>query len=163
MQWGDSAYARFFYRSREHQYAQFTHVLAHAGDLTGKSVLDAGCGYGDILGMLPPCEYLGIDVNDDAIAQARRLWPEHRFEATDTPAPCDVVLAVGTLHVCEDPREALLSWIAAARERVVVATSVTAKLREEVQPLEASWWEGIEREVFPPKDDFVVSVIRPNA
>jgi len=46
---------------------------------------------------------------------------------------------------------------------VVVSTSVSEKLREELQPLEASWWEGIEREVFPPKDDFVVSVIRPNA
>lgn len=161
MQWEDSAKARFFYRSREHQYAQFLHVLDHAGSLEGLSVLDVGCGYGDILGMLPPCNYLGIDVDEGAVEQARRLWPGHCFKVTGTPTSCDVILAIGTLHVCEDPRAALQSWIRAARLRVVVATSTREHLTAPMQAAEESWWKGIPHERFPSEDDFYVAVITP--
>ena len=74
MQWGDNAHARFFYRDREHQAAQLQAAVTHAGLLDGKLVVDIGCGYGDLLGLLPPCAYIGVDPDRYAIEQARRLW-----------------------------------------------------------------------------------------
>lgn len=159
MKWEDNVRSRFFYRGREHQLAQHKSALAHAGDLEGKSVLDVGCGYGDLLWLLPPCHYRGIDTNKLAIEEARRLWPDHDFAVTKRVRRSDVVLAIATLQCCADKRGALLRWISAARERLVVVTCTWDRLPPEDQGEE--WWEGIDREAYPSDDDFVTYVVLP--
>lgn len=161
MQWEDNVRGRFYYRCREHQRAQLTTAIGHAGDLKGKSVLDVGCGYGDLLRYLPDCRYYGIDTNADAVEEAQRLHPTEEFAVTDMVRPADVVIAVATLQMCDDKRSALLSWVSAARERLVVVTCLPEKLPVEIQG--EPWWEGIERECFPDPggDDFQTYVVLP--
>lgn len=157
MRWEDNAKARFYYRSRDHQHAQLTAAIKHAGPLEGKSVLDVGCGYGDLLRLLPQCDYYGIDTNKHAIKEARRLHPEREFRVTARVRPADVVIAVATLQMVKNPRYSLLKWLSAARERLVVVTCTWEKLTEAVQ--DEPWWAGIPRETFLFDDDFYTSVV----
>ena len=59
-------------------------VLADAVELEGKSVLDVGCGLGDLYGFLHSCgvrvEYTGIDLLEKMVEEARRRFPEGRFQ-----------------------------------------------------------------------------------
>jgi SAM-dependent methyltransferase len=82
------------------------HVQATEGD----RILDIGCGTGDILEHLPPCEYLGFDANADYIADASRRYGHRgtfvcaevtRFSLADT-SPFDIVLGIGILHHLDD-------------------------------------------------------------
>ncbi len=159
VKWDDSSEARLFYRDRPHQAASFSAALDHAGDLEGKSVLDVGCGYGDLIPLLPgTVRYRGIDTDEQVIEEARRLHPDHEFEVTDRVRKADVVFSIGTLQCCPDPRLSLLSWISAARERLVVVTCAPWKLPGAQQ--EEKHWEGIAYEVFPSDDDFQTFTVR---
>ncbi len=57
--------------------------LASIGDLDGCSVLDVGCGFGDLYGYLLAkgidVEYTGIDLNPAFITIARKVYPGGRF------------------------------------------------------------------------------------
>lgn len=49
----------------------------------GESILDAGCGWGRLLDLLPPNwkgRYLGVDLSPDFIALARRNYPHHKYD-----------------------------------------------------------------------------------
>lgn len=74
------------WRSVESQQERFK-VLAEVGNLHNRSVLDEGCGVGDFYPFLrdqfPNVEYLGIDVNPEAIEAAREKHPDAQFELTD--------------------------------------------------------------------------------
>src|SRR5206468_1241171 len=56
-------------------------------DIEGKTVLDAGCGMGDLLPFLymkaDNFRYLGVDVNPEFIEIARKRYEGHRFEVGD--------------------------------------------------------------------------------
>lgn len=89
-------------------------VLAGVGDLTGCSVLDAGCGHGDLKDYLDQrysdFAYIGIDQMPEFIAEARARHagrPDTYFYQADfTDAalpPVDYVLACGALgYRCEN-------------------------------------------------------------
>lgn len=70
------------YSSRESQEARFA-VLAGVGDLSGKSVLDFGCGTGHLATFLKQrgvdCRYTGVDIVTEFFPFARAKHPEHRF------------------------------------------------------------------------------------
>ncbi len=158
MKWGDNSRASFYYRSREHQTCSFLAALRHAGPLEGKSVLDVGCGYGDLIPLLDGIRsYKGIDTDGEVIDQARREHPDHEFVCTDQVTKADVVFSIGTLQACEDGRKSLLSWISAARERLIVVTCNEDKLTDEKRA--AGWWDGVDAEFFHGEDDFFVAVI----
>jgi SAM-dependent methyltransferase len=74
------------WKDREQQYLRFE-ILADIGELDGKSVLDVGCGFGDLLGYLTEAgkrvEYTGIDINPDIVSEARKRYPGVRFECQD--------------------------------------------------------------------------------
>ncbi len=57
--------------------------LASVGDLSGCSVLDVGCGFGDLYGYLLAhginVDYTGIDLNAAFISIARKVYPDARF------------------------------------------------------------------------------------
>lgn len=80
-------------------------ALVEVGDLGGGSILDVGCGFGDLLGFLEEegvgiAAYLGLDINGNMLAVAKERYPEGRFERrdilSDPPAgPFDYVIASG--------------------------------------------------------------------
>ncbi|HTY91114.1 MAG TPA: class I SAM-dependent methyltransferase [Methanocella sp.] len=62
-------------------------ALTSIGDLQGSSVLDVGCGFGDLYGYLAgrgiKVDYTGVDINPDFISIAREAYPDARFVVAD--------------------------------------------------------------------------------
>lgn len=93
----------------EDQYANFQQLLQIARlaqhPLKGASVLDVGCGTGDLVDVLTEQgirDYLGVDIVMASVDLARVKRPGYRFEVADfleleLPQPYDFVLASGTL------------------------------------------------------------------
>jgi SAM-dependent methyltransferase len=72
--------------SRRAQCMRFeTFILYH--DLNGKSVLDLGCGVGDLFEHLRQrgiaCEYVGIDLSAEMIRRSRERFPGVSFESAN--------------------------------------------------------------------------------
>ena len=44
-------------------------------------ILDVGCGLGALASIVPAGSYLGIDVDEESLSNARRLYPGHRFQS----------------------------------------------------------------------------------
>jgi len=79
-------------------------ILSKIGDLNGKTILDFGCGLGDLYGYLSKrfkkLAYLGIDIVPDFVVAARYKYPKARFELTeigDLQGKFDYVFASGSL------------------------------------------------------------------
>lgn len=98
-------------------------ICAKVEALAPKRVVDLCCGEGLIameLDRLPvQFEYLGLDLNPQAIAEARRINPSLRFEADDIVARtpdhdwADLVICLEALEHFDEPRDPLrriLSW-----------------------------------------------------
>jgi len=95
----------------EDQLANFEKLLEIAQraqhPLKGASVLDVGCGTGDLVDVLTEqgiSEYLGVDIVMASVDLARVKRPKHRFEVADFLAmeltrPYDFVLASGAMSV----------------------------------------------------------------
>lgn len=97
------------WNSRESQESRFN-VLVQVGDLANASVLDVGCGLGDLWGHLRRRnlgvrDYLGIDINSEMVEAASEKYPEARFEVRDLlehPLPAgkfDYVFASGIFNM----------------------------------------------------------------
>ncbi len=57
---------------------------AAADCVTGASVLDAGCNIADLAAEIPPnVDYLGLELQPEVVALARRLYPDRQFEVCD--------------------------------------------------------------------------------
>ncbi len=86
-------------------------MLCEVGDLTKASILDVGCGLGHLLDFLKQRgfegDYLGIDLQEEMVARARKRHPEARFEVADFLEDKpefegrDFVLASGVLQHCD--------------------------------------------------------------
>ena len=83
------------------------HIRARPGD----KVIDIGCGSAQVLRYLPHVDYLGIDINPDYIAFARRTYgSKGTFLVGDTQAfrgeprfkDADIAMAFGLLHHLDD-------------------------------------------------------------
>jgi SAM-dependent methyltransferase len=68
------------------QHARFEVLVRHVA-LGGKSLLDVGCGLGDLYGFLQgrgiPVDYTGVDLVDKLVRAARRAHPGGRFLCAD--------------------------------------------------------------------------------
>jgi SAM-dependent methyltransferase len=93
--------------SRASQRKRFAALAEVAADLRGASVLDAGCGLGDLYayfeerGVAADIRYTGLDFTPRMVVRARERFPHLTFvpgdassEKTDLP-PADYVLASG--------------------------------------------------------------------
>ncbi len=102
------------WREKESQTRRFE-VLSTVGDLNGCSVLDVGCGYGDLKGYLDQkvsgFTYIGIDQMPEFIAEAEERYQDCAdtfffqtdFTTVDFPQ-VDYVLASGALgYRCDNP------------------------------------------------------------
>ena len=74
------------WESRESQTKRFD-VLIDNVELSGKKLLDVGCGTGDLYGYLGgrgfTVDYYGIDILPKMVDRAREIYPEGRFFAGD--------------------------------------------------------------------------------
>ena len=74
---------------------------------SGDRILDLGCGTGVLASMFPPTGYVGVDLDTEAVAYARKRRPSRRFEVGDvtsfrSPGTYDLVLVIGILHHLPD-------------------------------------------------------------
>lgn len=116
--YGRGTTAALGWKSPRSQLARFE-VLAEIGDLNGRSVLDVGCGHGDLRAFLgerfPQLEYLGLDHFEPFLEVAAERYgalPHTGFllgDFTTAPLPeVDYVLASGALgYRSEEPGFAL--------------------------------------------------------
>jgi SAM-dependent methyltransferase len=116
--------------SRESQEIRFG-VLTEVGLSPGASVIDVGCGLGDLYGYLKrvfkvPPKYQGIDITQGMVERARARYPAARFEVADILDPrsdltqADFVLASGIfalLNLDLNPYIVLESLLAAMFQR----------------------------------------------
>lgn len=90
-------------RSQEARFA----AVCRVGDLDGMSVLDVGCGLGDLCGYIENrfqnVQYAGIDINPRYIERARQAYPSAHFEVVDFNTyegkPADYVFASGVFAI----------------------------------------------------------------
>jgi 2-polyprenyl-3-methyl-5-hydroxy-6-metoxy-1,4-benzoquinol methylase len=85
----------------------------------GVRILDIGCGPGIIVSYLPPCQYLGFDLNPRYIEVAKRRTPNAQFVCERVSQfslakeqNFDVVLALGIVHHLDDAEALQLFQIA---------------------------------------------------
>ena len=100
---------------------------------TGRSVLEVGCGTGDVLASLQPARGVGIDISPEMISRARVRHPDLAFHVHDIVAgPLDdrfeFVVAVDVLEHVADLDGALRSMAAMLGPDGVLAIT-TANVR----------------------------------
>jgi len=92
-------------------------VLVTHWDLTGRRVLDFGCGFGDMYGYMRKrgiaAQYEGIDINDNVLAEGRRVYPDATLVCRDAfadglPATYDYVLSSGVHNFRLENNEAFI-------------------------------------------------------
>lgn len=111
---GEGSVESLGWRNADSQHLRFD-IMAHACDFEGTSVLDVGCGRGDLKAFLDArvdhFSYLGLEHMPAFIEEARRRYAGHPrtdfvkcdFSAVDLP-PADHVVASGALgYRCPDP------------------------------------------------------------
>jgi len=90
------------------QLRRFKTLLRIAGNLSGKNVLDFGCGKGDLYGFMKEkgfsLRYCGIDINKNLIELARNKYPEAEFlvmdiEETDFNRYFDIMFVCGVFNL----------------------------------------------------------------
>jgi SAM-dependent methyltransferase len=144
------------YGSEESRTRRFA-VLSAAGDLSGRRVLDVGCGLAPLADFLAArhghVDYDGVDLSAQTIATARQLRPHLDLRAgnvLDVDERFDVVIANGVFYLLGDEAPALMRRIVRhmwglARELVVfssLSTWAPAGVENEYRadPLETLAW-----------------------
>jgi len=106
--------------------------------VSGKRVLDAGCGVGNFASfyLARGCKVVGVDGRSENIAELRRRLPEVHGHVADVQqseiralGEFDVVHCFGLLYHLESPAAALRNFAAMCREFVVVETMVCDSMR----------------------------------
>jgi len=74
------------WRGKDDQELRFK-VLCDIGDLSGSSVCDVGCGFGDLIGYMRDrfreFKYTGVDLSPSLVEKARQLHPLYDFRCVD--------------------------------------------------------------------------------
>jgi SAM-dependent methyltransferase len=114
-----------FYRSRQQHELKLRAYATLLGRLPqGDSILDIGCGYGELLRFAsPPGHYLGIDLVADFVDEARSRHPKWQFAVVDafnySGPVVDWALLVGVLSSVPTPK-ALISRAAKLAKKGVI-------------------------------------------
>ena len=118
----------------EGQLRRYEAFFEIAGDLSGKRVLDFGCGKGDFYGFIKgksvPIDYCGIDINENLIALAKKKYPDVEFVAMDIDEvefgqKFDMILVCGVFNlriagIEESMKDVLKKLFALCRESLHV-------------------------------------------
>ncbi len=98
----------------------FEEIIALTGKTNNFSMLDVGCGFGDLYGYLKGSgykfDYTGYDIAPKIIETAKRKYPDARFEIKDildckNPKQFDFVFCCGALNISFEEKEAHLDFI----------------------------------------------------
>ncbi len=124
------------WENREAHYARFA-TLAESVQLVDRSILDVGCGLGDLCEFLDEegiaCNYLGVDLLEEMINRARHRFPSRRFRVLDLisdPASAgetfDVVYSSGVFNLRASANQSFLSkafdsFVALSNHHIVVS------------------------------------------
>lgn len=91
----------------------------------GKKVVELGCGYGRLCSAFDPGNYLGLDINKNAIEKANGTYPEYKFQAveSDIEYPVSDVYFAYTVFLHIDDRSAykILKRVAGKTDAIVIA------------------------------------------
>lgn len=114
-------------------------VLSEVGDMTGKRVLEVGCGFGDLGVFLGEryerVSYHGIDISPRMIEEGRRVNPALKLDVGTVPglpasATYDYVVAQGIFYLLRDEPAArmrqLLEQMFALASAAVAVTTLSA-------------------------------------
>ncbi len=91
--------------------------LTMVGDLNDQSILDVGCGFGDLYGYLSNTgvriKYTGVDINRNFIKTARAVYPDAHFIEADfekdvIPGKYDWAIASGVFNLKIDDNQAFI-------------------------------------------------------
>lgn len=101
-------------------------------------VLEIGCGVGRIASLFGPQEYVGVDVNPNALKVARAKLPYHWLKIHDAgivypDAPCVLFYTV-LLHIADDVVDGVLAEASTGRERFIIAELMDRRWRREGDP-----------------------------
>lgn len=84
-------------------------LLEFAAPVSGKTLLDAGCGYGNFTDLARQLgfEAVGVDFCDLAVSQARQRFPQSTYEVADLPdlnlgRQFDVIITVNVMVAIAD-------------------------------------------------------------
>ena len=86
---------RVMWPDMQKQYHRFSELVHFIGDLGSEdiSILDVGCGNGELLRYLNfrgfKGDYVGIDLNESLLDEARRLYPRAQFLSVDQYERCE--------------------------------------------------------------------------
>ncbi len=116
--------------SLESQQVRFR-VLSEIAGLSSGTILDFGCGMGDLYDFLGrPADYTGYDCHRGMLEAARQRYPFARF--VDKPVEADYVLASGVLNLDRTWRDTLVQmWDLC---HMGLAVNFTSELAEKKNP-----------------------------
>jgi SAM-dependent methyltransferase len=138
-------------RAAEQRYEQLVSDI----DFRGKTVLDVGCGFGDIIpyisGKTSHFEYTGVDLVPEFIGQAKKRYPKYRFIVADyfnrpPDEKFDIVICCGALNSnvknnLEFRKKAIKSMFEHAKEALVF--NMTGKYPQpKTSPKSNVWFAG---------------------
>lgn len=139
--------------AKDSQIRNFAHVLPEARE--GDSILDFGCGVGDLVPFLwsnlEEFDYMGVDINEKLIAEASRTYPDFEFHQIDSPyevrGKFDLVVALGvfTWYITKEDFRRTIMRLYELCGRAVVITCIHSSRAEH------SWrktYRGYDESVF---------------
>ncbi len=93
-------------------------ILKWLNPQKGESIVDFGCGTGDLAAEIARCgaEVLGVDISPEMVERARRKYPHLNFSQANgmswkAEQPYDAVFSNAALHWMKDPEAAIASMI----------------------------------------------------
>lgn len=97
----------------------------------GKKVVELGCGYGRLCSAFDPENYLGLDINKNAINKANGSYPEYRFQAVgkDVEYPISDLYFAYTvfLHIDDSSAFDILKRVSSKTDAIVIAEILSRK------------------------------------
>jgi len=73
--------------SKEGKQSTRFEILCQIGDISNSTILDVGCGFGDLFGYLCfkkiKMKYYGIDINNNLIDMGKKIYPTSHLECRD--------------------------------------------------------------------------------
>lgn len=158
--WGNSAKSRLFYKSREHQQAQFAMVAKHLPTGGKRRILDVGCGYGDFVQWLPAGYiYEGIDADPDVIEVAKGLYPTRHFRCSTKLVKANVIVCIAAL---QNEIVAPLDLVCGMLDHCCLLVVSTVAPHKSLWPWRAEHLFPSEPLSIEEQDDFVVIVAKGN-
>ncbi|MBA7595166.1 hypothetical protein ES703_02125 [subsurface metagenome] len=106
--------------------------------IVGNSVLDVGCGFGELIPYLSHVEYVGVDSSEAMLKRARTKFPKAFFLDANLYTldfhKCDTVVAIDFLHHQPALEPAFSKLLALAEKRLIVTLWIWGRTKGQDGP-----------------------------